>query len=31
MDAHEIEAGRQRWRRGYDAAKVRDADFTTLS
>jgi methylmalonyl-CoA mutase N-terminal domain/subunit len=27
----EIEAGRSRWRRRYDAAPTRDADFTTLS
>jgi methylmalonyl-CoA mutase N-terminal domain/subunit len=31
MDADEIEAGRRRWQERYDAAKVRDADFTTLS
>ncbi len=31
MDANEIEAGRQRWKRRYDAAGTRDADFTTLS
>jgi len=31
MDAEEIEAGRERWRRRYDASAVRDADFTTLS
>jgi len=31
MDADEIEEGRQRWQRRYDAATVRDADFTTLS
>ncbi|HEX6327278.1 MAG TPA: methylmalonyl-CoA mutase family protein [Jiangellaceae bacterium] len=31
MDAHEIEAGRQRWQQRYDAARKRDADFTTLS
>ena len=31
MDAHEIEAGRERWRRRYEAAGTRDADFTTLS
>jgi methylmalonyl-CoA mutase N-terminal domain/subunit len=31
MDAQEIEAGRERWRRRYEAAKTRDADFTTLS
>ncbi len=31
MDADGIEGGRRRWRERYDAAKVRDADFTTLS
>jgi methylmalonyl-CoA mutase, N-terminal domain len=31
MDAEEIEAGRDRWQRRYDAAQKRDADFTTLS
>jgi methylmalonyl-CoA mutase N-terminal domain/subunit len=31
MDAQEIEAGRARWQRRYDAAHTRDADFTTLS
>ncbi|GAA1813632.1 methylmalonyl-CoA mutase [Planosporangium flavigriseum] len=31
MDAQEIEAGRERWQRRYDAARKRDADFTTLS
>jgi methylmalonyl-CoA mutase, N-terminal domain len=31
MDAHEIEAGRRRWQARYDAARRRDADFTTLS
>jgi isobutyryl-CoA mutase large subunit len=31
MDAHEIEAGRQRWQRRYDSARKREADFTTLS
>jgi methylmalonyl-CoA mutase N-terminal domain/subunit len=31
MDAQEIEAGRERWQRRYDAARRRDADFTTLS
>jgi methylmalonyl-CoA mutase N-terminal domain/subunit len=31
MDAHEIEAGRERWQRRYDAARKREADFTTLS
>src|ERR1700728_4355162 len=29
MDAGD--AGRQRWQRRYDAARIRDADFTTLS
>ncbi|HEX5119194.1 MAG TPA: methylmalonyl-CoA mutase family protein [Pseudonocardiaceae bacterium] len=28
---NDIEAGRQRWARRFAAAKVRDADFTTLS
>jgi methylmalonyl-CoA mutase N-terminal domain/subunit len=31
MDAHDIEAGRERWQKRYDAARKRDADFTTLS
>jgi methylmalonyl-CoA mutase, N-terminal domain len=31
MDAAEIAAGRERWQRRYDAARKRDADFTTLS
>lgn len=31
MDAEEIEAGRSRWQQRYDAARKRDADFTTLS
>ncbi|HEY3682120.1 MAG TPA: methylmalonyl-CoA mutase family protein [Streptosporangiaceae bacterium] len=31
MDESEIEAGRARWRERYDAARKRDADFTTLS
>ncbi|MFS8479920.1 MAG: methylmalonyl-CoA mutase family protein [Micromonosporaceae bacterium] len=31
MDAQEIAAGRERWQRRYDAARKRDADFTTLS
>jgi methylmalonyl-CoA mutase N-terminal domain/subunit len=31
MDADDIEAGRARWRARYEAAPVRDADFTTLS
>jgi methylmalonyl-CoA mutase N-terminal domain/subunit len=31
MDAHEMETGRQRWQQRYDAARKRDADFTTLS
>jgi methylmalonyl-CoA mutase N-terminal domain/subunit len=31
MDADGIEDGRRRWRERYDAAKIRDADFTTLS
>jgi methylmalonyl-CoA mutase N-terminal domain/subunit len=25
------DAGRQRWQRRYDASRIRDADFTTLS
>jgi methylmalonyl-CoA mutase, N-terminal domain len=31
MDTDGIEAGRRRWRERYDAAPVRDADFTTVS
>ena len=31
MEANEIEAGRQRWQHRYDAARKRQADFTTLS
>jgi methylmalonyl-CoA mutase N-terminal domain/subunit len=31
MNADDIEAGRQRWQRSYQAARKRDADFTTLS
>ncbi len=31
MDAEGIEAGRERWRRRYEASRLRDADFTTLS
>ncbi|MGA8117590.1 MAG: methylmalonyl-CoA mutase family protein [Actinocatenispora sp.] len=31
MDAAEIKAGREAWQRRYDAARKRDADFTTLS
>jgi methylmalonyl-CoA mutase N-terminal domain/subunit len=31
MDAEEIAAGRERWRRRYESAPRRDADFTTLS
>lgn len=31
MDAHAIEEGRLRWQARYDAARKRDADFTTLS
>ncbi len=31
MDADDIADGRERWQRRYDAAKKRDADFTTLS
>lgn len=29
--ADDIEAGRERWQRRYDAARKRDADFTSLS
>jgi methylmalonyl-CoA mutase, N-terminal domain len=31
MDARGPDSGRQRWQRRYDAARIRDADFTTLS
>jgi methylmalonyl-CoA mutase, N-terminal domain len=31
VDAQEIEAGRRRWQERFDAAPIRDADFTTLS
>jgi methylmalonyl-CoA mutase N-terminal domain/subunit len=31
VDANEIADGRERWQRRYDAARKRDADFTTLS
>ncbi|MGH8866944.1 MAG: acyl-CoA mutase large subunit family protein [Actinomycetes bacterium] len=31
MEPNDIEAGRSRWQRRYDAARTRDADFTTLS
>src|SRR6478609_5728241 len=31
MDAEAIEEGRRRWQARYDAARKRDADFTTLS
>jgi methylmalonyl-CoA mutase, N-terminal domain len=31
MDAASIEQGRRRWQERYDAARKRDADFTTLS
>jgi len=31
MNADEVEAGRARWQARYDAARKRDADFTTLS
>ncbi len=31
MDADEIQQGRERWQRRYDASRVREADFTTLS
>jgi methylmalonyl-CoA mutase N-terminal domain/subunit len=31
MDAREIAAGRERWQARYDAARKRDADYSTLS
>ena len=31
MDPEQIDSGRERWQRRYDAARKRDADFTTLS
>ncbi len=31
MDAADIQAGREAWQRRYDAARKRDADFSTLS
>ena len=31
MDAEEISQGRERWQRRFDAARVREADFSTLS
>jgi methylmalonyl-CoA mutase N-terminal domain/subunit len=31
MDSADIEAGRVRWQRRFDAARKRDADFSTLS
>jgi methylmalonyl-CoA mutase, N-terminal domain len=31
MDERDLEAGRVRWQQRYDAARTRDADFTTLS
>jgi methylmalonyl-CoA mutase, N-terminal domain len=31
VDAEEIRAGRERWQARYDAARRREADFTTLS
>jgi methylmalonyl-CoA mutase, N-terminal domain len=31
MDAQGPDSGRQRWQRRYDAARIRNADFTTLS
>ncbi len=31
MDADDIADGRRRWQQRYDAARTRDADFTTLS
>jgi methylmalonyl-CoA mutase N-terminal domain/subunit len=31
MDGRDIEAGRRRWQRRFEAARTREADFTTLS
>ncbi|RBM20396.1 methylmalonyl-CoA mutase [Streptomyces sp. PT12] len=31
MEGHDIAAGRRRWQARFDAARTRDADFTTLS
>jgi methylmalonyl-CoA mutase, N-terminal domain len=31
MDADEIEAGRSRWQQRYDAARISERDYTTLS
>ncbi|TDO52558.1 methylmalonyl-CoA mutase N-terminal domain/subunit [Kribbella sp. VKM Ac-2527] len=31
MDAEQVAAGRSRWQQRYDAARKREADFTTLS
>ncbi len=31
MDAQAPDSGRRRWQRRYDAARIRDADFSTLS
>ncbi len=31
VDAEQIQQGRERWQHRYDAARVRQADFTTLS
>ena len=31
MDSEQISAGRDRWQARYDAARKRDADFTTIS
>ena len=31
MDSEQISSGRARWRERYDAARKRDADFTTIS
>jgi methylmalonyl-CoA mutase N-terminal domain/subunit len=31
VEAHDMEAGRARWQARHDAARKRDADFTTLS
>jgi methylmalonyl-CoA mutase N-terminal domain/subunit len=30
-DTHDIEAGRRRWQERYDASRVREADYTTIS
>src|SRR4051812_8187820 len=31
MHPDDIDAGRERWQKRYDASRVREADFTTLS